>query len=196
MRVRTLISMQLSGLQQQLQKYFSLSTLPVISTDEGAKQYLQTNKNVGYPFGFLGPPTIEVSVEGTRPSALTQGVKVRTDKSVVSSISVIPVKLTLPLQYLTNDIYELINFCSVWMLLARDGKLDFSVEYFNMHLAVKVELDDTFTVPKKDDLYSDKPDVFQYEGNITMSGHVAIDKTPWLVSAPLIVTTQPVGNIQ
>mgnify|MGYP003571962041 CR=1 FL=1 len=193
---RRLEEYEIAGLQVMLQRVFGV-TAKVSTRDDGYEVFAreQDNQLIDFPFAFL---TLEGTDENTEEFNTDRvaniGLRHETfddeGKSTgIEIVSTVPIKLTFGFHYFTDDFDQLLDFISRWHMARKKNKLDFALSYREVPHSVKIELQRELTVPKKETPATNS-NVFEFDGEFIMHGHLTSSAAEDIVQAPRIETIE------
>ena len=128
-------------------------------------------KGVALPLIFLKPSNFALSTTSYNPGSLRRrGIYggISSDSSTVLNIPAIPVDMTFEVVYLTTDFYEVLEYCSTWLLASRDASLNTTVTYSDVDIDIKVIVDPSISVPERDNS-ADVPNTYELTSNLNIA---------------------------
>lgn len=173
MELHTLI---IQGLLGQLQTTFNCPAYFVSTTDRWRIAQLldkQKNKPVTLPTIFLKIGNASLTTTTYNPRTLARRGMYGAgtdDKNVINNVPLVPVDLQFEVIYLTTDFYESLAFVSNWMFAATSADLNMTVEYSNVDIDIKSQLEPNLTVPDRENS-SDVPNLYELSGTLTINGY-------------------------
>lgn len=183
-----LIQYVFAGLKKKMKQCFG--TAPLISTEAQIRDLLMDGSVKSWPITFLkvrhadlNEETIRVNKIGAQSGILG---KKSADEKHATRLAVIPIRLDLEYNYLTNSFEDVLSFVAKWLHTGLKNRLNFTLTYLNIDFDIVVMLESQLSIPEKENLYSDNPDYFQYTGIMYLNAYVTNEDSRDMQEVPLI----------
>jgi len=182
------------GFLQKVIQQFRAQALYVTSPDKlKALQTLLNNATPKYPYLFLN-----VQSQAPNPNSYTshllsrQGIPVslNTDNNQFQLARIIPTLFEVEMTFITNaysgGLESVEGFNRRWLLVRRNGAMQFNVDYGLSQLSISYQLGDSISIPARENP-AEAESVYQVVTQATINGYV---------SEPVLGTRGRINNLQ
>ncbi|QJT70931.1 hypothetical protein GR7B_00133 [Vibrio phage vB_VcorM_GR7B] len=186
------------GICRMLERVFKVpeDTIKIRTRDDAYDVFVQKHdKKPNYPFAYLTFTSGETNTRETRADVpAREGIKSRmvnvgtTDTGVMSTgyqIGVVPYTFNLTFNYVTQDYLDVLTFNARAAFARTKSKLDFDLNFKDGRYPIKVEPEQTVSIPLKSKLGLDAG-AYELELGLVISGFVSSPEGEDDFEVPLI----------
>jgi len=185
------------GLGQQLQRFFPDRTIDVVTIAGMTALRSMARKNAGkikFPFFAMRPSSLAKNGEGYNPTILARrgriGPRLSGDTGNITDavFHLVPTKVTMNVNMLTNDFKDVIRFSQRWMFASIKNYLNYQLDVegeapINIH----VQLMEEFTFPDMEN--EDVGELFNVEATLTLNTYLGYVRKRVAIQSALITTS-------
>lgn len=163
------------GMKDSENLFYSPTTTKAIAAAKAVRE--RTGGTLKLPIAYMRLTDLtRDGVVGFNPrSLLRRGLYAVTDsddQEYVRKLHLARVDLTYEVVYLVEDHRSMLRYCSNWMVLGQENKLNFTVSFYGTDIDIACRLSPSISIPERETSVDEQLNVYEVRASIVVEGYM------------------------